>query len=118
MAKKTENRGGKRPGAGRRAVFDLGEEKRKEIMRDIAEIAEKKSSSIGKELGDMMFGRSKDKRLKMQAMQLYVRDVLPKISEREVTETKITKPQIFVPEPYPDSDEAPDFKAVQSTEIH
>ena len=56
-----------------------------------------------------MFGRGKDKRLKLAATQLYVRDVLPKVSERDVTVTEITKPQIFVPEKYPDSSEAPDF---------
>ena len=110
MANEKENRGGKREGAGRRQVFELGEAKRKEIMKDVAESAASKNTSIGKELGDMMFGRSKDKRTKLTAMQLYVRDVLPKISERETTENVILKPEIYLPESLPDTDEAPDYK--------
>ena len=109
MADKKENRGGKRKGAGRKAIFELGEAKRKEIMKDIAAIATKKGTSIGKELGNMMFSRGKDKRLKMQAMQLFVRDVLPKVSERETTTTTILKPQIYLPEEFEDAD-VPDFK--------
>lgn len=113
----TENRGGKREGAGRKAIFELGEAKRKEILKDVEAIAKKKGTSLGKELAVMMFGRGKDKRLKMTAMQLYVRDVLPKVSEREVTVTAITKPQVFLPEKYPDSDEAPDFKPTEPPEL-
>ena len=108
MTNEKENRGGKREGAGRKRIFELGEAKRKQIMKDVEEIAKEKGTSLGKELGNMMLGN--DKRLQMQAMQLYVRDVLPKVSERDVTVTEITKPQVFVPEKYPDSDEAPDYK--------
>ena len=110
MADDSTNWGGKREGAGRRAVFELGEAKRKEIMKDIADIAKKKNTSIGKELGNMMFGRNKDKRLKMTAFQLYVKDVLPKISERETTTTTILKPQIYLPEELVETEETPDFK--------
>ena len=109
MANDDKNWGGARKGAGRRAVFELGEAKRKEIMDDVTAAAKKKNSSIGKELADMMFGRQKDKRTKLSAMSLYVRDVLPKISEREVTETHILKPQIYLPEPLGDTDDAPDY---------
>ena len=110
MADNKENRGGKRKGAGRKAIFELGEAKRKEIMQDVAANAAKKGTSIGKELGNMMFGRGKDKRLKMQCFQLYIRDVLPKVSERETTTTTIVKPQIYLPEEFEESDSAPDFK--------
>ena len=106
----TENRGGKREGADRKAIFELGAAKRKEILKDIADIALEKGTSIGKELGNMMFGRGKDKRLKMQAMQLYVRDVLPKVSERDVTTTQILVPQIYLPEEFEDTEDAPDFE--------
>ena len=110
MGNDTKDWGGARKGAGRKAVFELGSAKRKEIMDDIASAAKEKNTSIGKELADMMFGRSKDKRTKLSAMSLYVRDVLPKISERETTETVVLKPEIYLPELLPDSDEAPDFK--------
>ena len=115
MTNDKENRGGKREGAGRKPIFELGEAKRKQIMKDVEEIANEKGTSIGKELGNMMLGN--DKRLRMQAMQLYVRDVLPKISERDVTTTTITKPQVFVPEKYPDDDSAPDFKTTPAPDI-
>ena len=113
----TENRGGKREGAGRKAIFELGEAKRKKILKDVEAVAEEKGTSIGQEIGNLIFGRGKDKRLKMQALQLYVRDVLPKVSERDVTVTAITKPQVFLPEKYPDSAEAPDFKPTESPEL-
>ena len=105
-----ENRGGRREGAGRKRIFEISEAKRKEILKDIAAIAKEHDSSIGKELGNMIFGLNKDRRLKMQAIQVYLRDLLPKSSERDVTVTKIQKPQIFIPEKYPDTAEAPDFK--------
>lgn len=110
MPDDSKNWGGARKGAGRRAVFELGEAKRKEIIKDIAAIAEKKNTSIGKELGDMMFGRQKDKRTKLTAMSLYIKDVLPKISEREVTETHVLVPQLYLPQELPDAADLPDFK--------
>ena len=115
MTNDKENRGGYRKGSGRKPIFELGEAKRKQIMKDVEKIAKEKGTSIGKELGNMMLGN--DKRLQMQAMQLYVRDVLPKVSEREVTNTQVLVPQVFVPEKYPDSDEAPNFKTTPPPDI-
>ncbi len=106
----TENRGGSRPGAGRKAIFELGDKERANIVKQVNEQARKNGTDFGSELGKLMFAPNAEKRLKMQAMQLYVRDVLPKTSERDVNVTEITKPQIFVPEKYPDDDSAPDFK--------
>ena len=106
----TENRGGKREGSGRKAMFKLGNKERSKIIRKVQEQAKQNGTDFGSELGKLMFAPRAEKRLKMQAMQLYVRDVLPKVSERDITTTQITKPQVFVPEPYPDSSEAPDFK--------
>ena len=106
----TENRGGERKGSGRKAVFELGNKERSDIIKQVKEQAKKNGTKFGLELGKLMFAPNAEKRLKMQAMQLYVRDVLPKSSERDVTTTKITKPQVFLPEKYPDSDEAPDYK--------
>ena len=109
MATKTENRGGKRPGAGRKPLSELGGEKREEIIADVQAVAEKNGTSFGQELGKLMFGRNKDKRLMMSAMQLYARDILPRISEKEATAAEIKVPQIFIPEQFPDTDEAPDY---------
>ena len=106
----TENRGGKREGSGRKAVFELGNQERSDIIKKVKEQAKKNGTNFGSELGKLMFAPNAEKRLKMQAMQLYVRDVLPKTSERDINVTEITKPQIFVPEKYPDDDSAPDFK--------
>jgi len=108
----TENRGGDRDGSGRKSIFDLGQKTRSKIIKQVEAQAKKNGTSFGLELGKLMFAPNAEKRLKMQAMQLYVRDVLPKVSERDVTVTEISKPQIFVPEKYPDSSEAPDFIVV------
>ena len=99
--KKTETRGGYRPGAGRKAIFDLGQNKRTQIIKEIDAEAKANKTSFGCELGRLIFNPSGDKRLKLAAMQLYVRDVLPKVSERDVTETKITGPAVYLPEQHP-----------------
>ena len=106
----TENRGGCRPGAGRKTIFDLGDKERAKIVKQVDEQAKKNGTDFGSELGKLMFAPNADKRLKMQAMQLYVRDVLPKVSERNVTVNEIRKPQVFIPEELPDSAEAPNFE--------
>lgn len=103
-----ENRGGAREGSGRKAIFEIGEAKRTEILEAIDVAVQGSNTSVGKELAKMICG--KDQRLKMQAIQIYLRDLLPKVSERDVTVTEVTKPQVFLPEQYPDSDEAPDYK--------
>ena len=110
MKNKVENRGGKRSDAGRKALLELGGESRAEIIETFKKIAEENGTTFGEELANMIFGERKEKRLKMQAMQLYVRDVLPKISEREVTEIQVLVPQIYLPEEFEDTDGVPDFK--------
>ncbi len=104
---KTENRGGKRKGSGRKSLFALGHEERAQVIKDIDAEFKKNGTSRGVELGKMM--NSSDQRLKMQAYQLFYRDVIPKVAERDVNITEFKMPQVFIPEKYPDSDEAPDF---------
>ena len=105
----TENRGGKRKGAGRKMLLDLAGESRAEIIRDFIAVAKEKGTSFGTELGKIAFSDSKDKRTIIQAMRLFVNDVLPKVSERETTESVVLQPQIYLPEEYPE-DDAPDYK--------
>ena len=104
---KTENRGGKRKGSGRKSLFALGHEERAQVIKDIDAEFKKNGTSRGVELGKMM--NSSDQRLKMQAYQLFYRDVIPKVAERDVNITEFKIPQVFIPEKYPDSDDAPDF---------
>ncbi len=99
--KKTETRGGYRPGAGRKGVFDLGRKKRTQIIKEIDAEAKANKTTFGSELGRLIFNPSGDKRLKLAAMKLYVRDVLPRVSERDVTETKLIGPAVFLPERHP-----------------
>ena len=106
----TENRGGSRPGAGRKIIFDLGDKEGAKIVKQVDEQAKKNGTDIGSELGKLMFAPNADKRLKMQAMQLYVRDVLPKVSERNVTVNEIRMPQVFIPEELPDTNEAKPYE--------
>lgn len=110
MAKKTENRGGKREGSGRKPIFELGERERRKIIEDVTAQATDNGTSFGSELGKLMFSEGGDKRTRLQAMRLYATDILPKMSERDITVKEITKPQVFLPERYPDSSEAPDYK--------
>jgi hypothetical protein len=107
---KVENRGGARPGAGRKPLLDLAGEKREIIIKDVQAVAEALGTSFGKLLGELIFA-NEDKRLRLAAMQLYVRDVLPKVSEREVNVNDVTKPQVYVPEKYPDSGDAPEYRS-------
>ncbi len=104
---KTENRGGKRKGSGRKSLFALGHEERAQVIKDIDAEFKKNGTSRGVELGKMM--NSSDQRLKMQAYQLFYRDVIPKVAERDVNITEFKMPQVFIPEKYPDSDDAADF---------
>ena len=105
----TNTHGGAREGAGRKPLLDLAGEKREQIIKDVQAEAEKQGTTFGATLGKLIF-ENEDKRLKLAAMQLYVRDVLPKVSEREVTVTDTTKPQVFTPEKYPDTSDAPEYR--------
>jgi len=108
--KKTENRGGKRKGSGRKPIFELSDSVRREIIVDVMAEAEANGTSIGRVMGQAIFKPGGDQRYKTQHLQTFLRDVLAKQSERDVTITEFKVPQIFVPEKYPDSDEAPIFK--------
>ena len=101
MTNKTENRGGKREGSGRKPIFELGEKERCQIISDVNEKATENGTSFGSELGKIMFGKGGDKRTRLQAMRLYATDILPKMSERDVTETKIVGPAVFLPDKNP-----------------
>ncbi len=101
--------GGRREGAGRKPLLDLAGESREQIIKDVLAEGERLGLSFGALLGKLIF-ENEDKRLKLAAMQLYVRDVLPKVSEREVTVTDVSKPQVFTPEKYPDSSDAPEYR--------
>lgn len=113
MAVKKENRGGKREGAGRKPLLELAGQTRQDIIKQVIQIAEDNDTSFGEVLGNMIFAKRGEKRVKMQAMQLFVRDVLPKVAEQEVTKTSIVKPEIYMPEEMPDSDEAPAYTPTQ-----
>lgn len=104
-----ENRGGAREGAGRKPLLDLSGTQREEIIKQVKAVAEKYGTSLGEVLGEMMFS-GKDRRTKLAAMRLYVGDVLPKVSESHKEVTDHTKPQVFTPEKYPDSDDAPQYR--------
>ena len=107
--KKTENRGGKREGAGRKPIFELSDSVRREIIVDVMAEAEANGTSIGRVMGQAIFKPGGDQRYKTQGIQTFIRDVLAKQSERDVTVTQYKMPEVFIPEKYPDSDEAPDF---------
>ena len=116
---KVENRGGAREGAGRKPIFGLSEDTRRNILRDLDEMANENGTTLGKELGGMIFGkgRGRDKRTRMQAIQAVLRDVLTRSSERDVNVNHVVKPQVYIPEQFPDSAEAPEFKPAEVPHI-
>ncbi len=104
-----ESWGGKREGSGRKPIFELSERERSEVIEDVRAKAAEHNTSFGKQLGEMMFGKGGDKRTRLQSMRLFATNILATSSERDVNIKEVLKPQVFVPEKYPDSDEAPDF---------
>ena len=102
--KKQENRGGRRPGSGRKLTLDLGRRKREEIVQHVEAEGSANGTSFGQELGKLMFGVGRDKRLKLAAMQLYARDILPKVSANDASVDDIRGPAIYLPEQRPELD--------------
>ncbi len=100
--KKTENRGGRRPGSGRKLVLDLGRRRREEIIKQVEAEAKANGTSFGEQLGKLMFGVGGDKRLKLAAMQLYAREILPRVREGEASADDIKGPAIYLPEQRPE----------------
>lgn len=98
IGQKTENRGGKREGAGRKPVFELSDEARIAALKDFAAIAKKYNTTLGKALGEIAFGRHKSKTLKIQAMRCVLSNLMTQTSERDVTVSKKPiEPGILLP---------------------
>ena len=96
-----EKRGGKRAGAGRKSIFELGQKKRREIIEIVERELKKHGTSFGQELANLIRDR-KDKRTKLAAMKLYSADILPKISEKDLEdENRPLGPAVFLPEQHP-----------------
>jgi len=86
MSDKKETRGGKRAGAGRKPM-DLSEEQVKNILKDIKRFAKEHKSSIGIEIGKMIFkepGRGFSYRDKLAAIKLYCDIMIIKRSHQSV----------------------------------
>lgn len=62
-------------------LTELGEKERKAIIEDVRKEAKANNTTFGRELARLIFKPDGDKRLRMTAMQLYVRDILPKSQE-------------------------------------
>ena len=106
--KRKENRGGVRMGAGRKPIFEISDTERREIIKTVKKELATNKTSIGQELSRIICGHSV--REKLAAISLYTKNVLTQTSEKDVNVNQVQKPQIFIPEEYPDSDEAPCFK--------
>jgi hypothetical protein len=90
-------------------LLELAGENREQIIKEVQEAGRKLGLTFGEMLGKLIFENT-DKRNQLAAMRMYVADVLPKVSEREVNVTETTKPQVFTPEKYPDSSDAPEYR--------
>ena len=80
----SDNRGGKRPGAGRKPIYEISDRELKQLV----EAAEKKAEETGKSLADVLVGLAyqiDDKRTALQALRVYFERVIVKNTEKDIT---------------------------------
>ena len=64
------------PVRNQRSLLDVSDTERLRIIEDVHRAAEAEGVNLGEELGRMMCGKNRDKRLKLAAWQCFLRDVL------------------------------------------
>jgi hypothetical protein len=82
----SDNRGGARPGAGRKPIYEISESELKQLVK----AAKKKAKETGKNLADVLIDLAyqiDDKRTALQALRVYFERVIIKSTERDITIT-------------------------------
>jgi hypothetical protein len=74
-----------------RSLLDASDAERLRIIEDVHRAAEAQGVSLGEELGRMMCGKNRDKRLKLAAWQCFLRDVLVKSDTSTGAPTRIPR---------------------------
>jgi hypothetical protein len=82
----SDNRGGKRPGAGRKPIYEISDRELKQLVK----AAKKKAKETGKSLADVLIELAyqiDDKRTALQALRVYFERVIIKSTERDINIT-------------------------------
>ena len=80
----SDNRGGKRIGAGRKPIYEISDSELKQLVK----AAKKKAKETGKSLADVLMGLAyqiDDKRTALQALRVYFERVIVKNTEKDIT---------------------------------
>ncbi len=80
----SDNRGGKRIGAGRKPIYEISDSELKQLVK----AAKKKAKETGKSLADVLMGLAyqiEDKRTALQALRVYFERVIVKNTEKDIT---------------------------------
>ena len=93
---KKENRGGKRQGSGRKAIYTFSEPERKRIIRAFRRAEKNQGVTVGERLAQLAL--NEDDQAAAKGLQIYFRDVLPHQSERDVNHHIPQAPAIYLPE--------------------
>ena len=117
---KTENRGGKRAGAGRKLGYSPGREalsvrQAKEFEATARKLAKEFGKTIQEIIGRQIYDPEASLKDVQTAANLFWKYSVIGASEGGDADVKV--PQVFVPEKYPDSDEAPVFEPSEHTEV-
>lgn len=91
----TDNRGGARPGAGRKPIYEISEHEVKQLIN----AAKKKAKETGKSLADVLLDlayQTKDKRTALGAMRIYFDRVIIKNTEKDITISKTMTSGVFI----------------------
>jgi len=100
MTQKTENRGGKRPGAGRKPRFENSDRFIQELIAaEDASVAEGKPSIAEKLIAA---AKGRDKQQALAAQRIFWDKVVTKAGEQEITSTKHEAPGVMLPPEQPD----------------
>ncbi len=79
----SDNRGGARPGAGRKPIYEISDSELKQLVR----AAKKKAKETGNSLADVLMGLAyqiDDKRTALQALRVYFERVMVKSTEKDI----------------------------------
>ena len=79
----SDNRGGKRIGAGRKPIYEISDSELKQLVK----AAKKKAKETGKSLADVLMGLAyqiEDKRTALQALRVYFERVIVKNTEKDI----------------------------------
>ena len=85
----------------KKSLAQVSRTERQAIIRDFKKKAKEYGTTIGLELGEMVFGPGGDQRNKIVGWQIFLRDVLPHESHSVSEVTQVKGPMVYLPEAKP-----------------